>query len=171
MCCGKVTDAKSYQEYSFGYPLEGVEIKIVNDKGETVPEYERREICVKTGVLFKEYCNDLGKTWAALTAEGWFRTGWHWLYGRSRHNLRYRQKIRELEALCHHGDSELLKSLRSDIQDVPWRPSWNSSNEISSQTISCNKPEASERQRDSELLKFRLTIHVRQDNICSRTLS
>ena len=39
-----------------------VEIKIVNDKGETVPEYERREIYVKTGVLFKEYCNDLGKT-------------------------------------------------------------------------------------------------------------
>ena len=74
MCCGKVTDANAYQEYSVGYPLEGVEIKIVNDKGEAVPVYERGEIYVKTGALFKEYCNDLEKTRAALSDDGWFRT-------------------------------------------------------------------------------------------------
>ena len=40
------------------------------------------------------------------------------------------------EVLGRHGDSELLKSFRSDIQDGPWRPSWNYLNDISSLTES-----------------------------------
>ena len=40
------------------------------------------------------------------------------------------------EVSGRHGDSELLKSFRSDIEDGPWRPSWNYLNVISSLTES-----------------------------------
>ena len=74
LCCGKVVDENDFVEYSVGSPQEGVEIRIVNANGETVPIFERGEIYVKCDALFKEYYNDPETTRDAMTTDGWFRT-------------------------------------------------------------------------------------------------
>ena len=69
-----VDKTEDFVEYSIGHPLEGTEVKIVNEHGETVPVNVKGEMYVKNDAMFKEYCNDTAKTRACFTDDGWFRT-------------------------------------------------------------------------------------------------
>ena len=69
-----VDDPEDFQEYSIGYPYQGVEMKVCNDDGEPVPANERGEIYVKSEGMFLGYYNDHEKTKAVFTEDGWFKT-------------------------------------------------------------------------------------------------
>ena len=69
-----VDNAEDYKEYAIGYALPGMELKIVDDSGETVPVGEKGELYVKIGSIFKEYLNDPEKTRACFTEDGWYKT-------------------------------------------------------------------------------------------------
>lgn len=55
-------------------PLPGLEAKVVDDEGNTVPVNTKGEIYVRTPTLFREYIDDPEKTLAAVTPDGWFKT-------------------------------------------------------------------------------------------------
>jgi long-chain acyl-CoA synthetase len=72
-------DSRSFGESklgSVGRPHEGVEVRIVDDDGTTVPVEETGELWVRTPALSGGYAdgNPLGDR---VTADGWFRTGDH----------------------------------------------------------------------------------------------
>ena len=69
-----VQKAEDYEEYAIGYAYPGVELKIVNEKEETVPVGEKGELYVKIDSLFKGYHNDPEKTEACFSDDGWYRT-------------------------------------------------------------------------------------------------
>ena len=69
-----VDNIDEYVEYSIGMPLEGVEMKIVDDNEVTVPVNEKGELFVKNEAMFKEYCNDPILTRQRLTDDGWYKT-------------------------------------------------------------------------------------------------
>ncbi|MET9082192.1 acyl-CoA synthetase [Streptomyces sp. NPDC004237] len=61
-----------------GVPLPGVELRLVEEDGTAIAEYDREtvgEIQVRGPNLFTEYLNRPDATAAAFTADGWFRTG------------------------------------------------------------------------------------------------
>lgn len=61
-----------------GVPLPGVELRLVEEDGTTIPSYDGEtvgEIQVRGPNLFTEYLNRPDATAAAFTADGWFRTG------------------------------------------------------------------------------------------------
>ncbi|MGW7542038.1 acyl-CoA synthetase [Streptomyces sp. NPDC054770] len=61
-----------------GVPLPGVELRLVEDDGTAIAEYDGEsvgEIQVRGPNLFTEYLNRPDATAAAFTADGWFRTG------------------------------------------------------------------------------------------------
>ena len=70
----RVQRADDYQEYSMGYPLPGVELKIVDGDGDPVAVGEKGELLVKVNSLFKCYVNDPEKLNACFTDDGWYRT-------------------------------------------------------------------------------------------------
>ncbi|MCW4354539.1 long-chain fatty acid--CoA ligase [Hoyosella sp. YIM 151337] len=59
---------------SVGLPLDGVEMRVINDDGATLPPGELGEICVRGENVMKGY---LGRPTATAEAfiDGWFRTG------------------------------------------------------------------------------------------------
>ena len=69
-----VDDPDNFQEHSIGYPNKGVQMKIVDDNGETTPANIRGEIYIKSPCMFKGYYNDPEKTRACFTNDGWFKT-------------------------------------------------------------------------------------------------
>ena len=69
-----IEEPDKFQEHSIGYPSKGVEMKIVDENGETVPANTRGEIYVKSPTMFNGYYNDLEKTRACFTEDGWFKT-------------------------------------------------------------------------------------------------
>ena len=69
-----VDNIDDYVEYSIGTPLEGVEMRIVDENEETVPVYEKGELFVKNEAMFKEYCNDPDMTKERITDGGWYKT-------------------------------------------------------------------------------------------------
>ena len=69
-----VQSTEQFHDYSIGRPLQGVEVKIVNENEEIVSIGERGEIFIKTDSLFKGYYNDPEKTKAVMTEDGWYRT-------------------------------------------------------------------------------------------------
>lgn len=58
-----------------GQPLEGVIVRIANEKEEEVLPGEQGEIQVKGPNIFKEYWNKPEATEATFTVDGWFKTG------------------------------------------------------------------------------------------------
>jgi long-chain acyl-CoA synthetase len=60
---------------SIGTPIEGVEMKVVDDDGNDVPEGEIGEIVIRGHNVMKGYWNRPEATAEAITDEGWFRTG------------------------------------------------------------------------------------------------
>ncbi len=58
-----------------GLPLEGVTVRLVDEKNEIVTQGTQGEIQVKGPNIFKEYWNKPQATKDAFTEEGWFKTG------------------------------------------------------------------------------------------------
>jgi malonyl-CoA/methylmalonyl-CoA synthetase len=60
---------------SVGTPLPDVEVRLVDETDEEVPEGEPGEIQVRGPTVFLEYWERPDDTAAAFTPDGWFRTG------------------------------------------------------------------------------------------------
>lgn len=60
---------------SIGTPIEGVEMRVVDDAGRPVPQGEAGEIQVRGHNIMKGYWNLPDATAAAVSPEGWFSTG------------------------------------------------------------------------------------------------
>jgi acyl-CoA synthetase (AMP-forming)/AMP-acid ligase II len=58
-----------------GRPLPGVEVKVVDDAGATLPADQPGELMVRGFNVMKEYFNDAEATSRAIDPEGWLRTG------------------------------------------------------------------------------------------------
>ena len=58
-----------------GFPLPGVEVRIMNDVGEPVPQDATGELHVRGPNVFGAYWKNEPATLAAFTQDGWFRTG------------------------------------------------------------------------------------------------
>ena len=59
---------------SIGTPVEGVQMRLVDDAGQTVPDGEIGEIAIRGHNVMKGYWNKPEATAEAIT-DGWFRTG------------------------------------------------------------------------------------------------
>jgi long-chain acyl-CoA synthetase len=64
-----------YKAGSVGKPVPGAQIKIVDDDGNVLPREQPGEIWVKGPMVMQGYHNLPAETAAALTADGYFRTG------------------------------------------------------------------------------------------------
>jgi long-chain acyl-CoA synthetase len=60
---------------SIGTPIEGVEMKLVDDDGADVPQGEVGEIVIRGHNIMKGYWNRPEATDEAITGDGWFRSG------------------------------------------------------------------------------------------------
>jgi long-chain acyl-CoA synthetase len=60
---------------SIGTPIEGVEMRLIDDDWNTVPEGEIGEIAIRGPNVMKGYWNKPEATAEVMTADGWFRTG------------------------------------------------------------------------------------------------
>jgi long-chain acyl-CoA synthetase len=60
---------------SIGTPIRGVEMKVVDDEGDEVPEGEVGEIVIRGHNVMKRYWNRPDATEEAIDADGWFKTG------------------------------------------------------------------------------------------------
>jgi long-chain acyl-CoA synthetase len=60
---------------SIGTPIEGVEMKVVDEDGEDVPQGEVGEIVIRGHNVMKGYWNRADATAEAIDADGWFKTG------------------------------------------------------------------------------------------------
>jgi long-chain acyl-CoA synthetase len=60
---------------SIGTPIEGVEMRLIDDEGNTVPDGEIGEIAIRGHNVMKGYWNKPEATAEVMTAGGWFRTG------------------------------------------------------------------------------------------------
>lgn len=61
---------------SVGFPLPGVEVRIVNaDSRDVLPDGEIGEMEIRGPNVFKSYWQQPDKTAASFSADGWFRTG------------------------------------------------------------------------------------------------
>ena len=58
-----------------GVPLPGVQVRLVDEAGQPVPDEVAGEIQVKGPTVFGDYWRRPEATAAAFTADGWFRTG------------------------------------------------------------------------------------------------
>jgi fatty-acyl-CoA synthase/long-chain acyl-CoA synthetase len=58
-----------------GYPLAGIEVRIVDDQGNDLSTGERGEVLIRGYNLFDGYYKDPVKTAEALDAEGWYHSG------------------------------------------------------------------------------------------------
>ncbi|WAR14333.1 4CLL6-like protein [Mya arenaria] len=71
-----LTDTDAFPEFCCCPPLlfNGLQVKVVNEEGETVSINTRGELWVKGPVFLKEYFHDPEKTARAVTPDGWFKT-------------------------------------------------------------------------------------------------
>ena len=72
--CNLVDSSHTFIEHSCGKPVPGMEVKIVDNNGETVPVYTRGELYVRTKAMFAGYYNDPVKTREVVTEDGWCKT-------------------------------------------------------------------------------------------------
>lgn len=60
---------------SVGRPIEDVDIRVVDDDGNALPTGAEGEICIRGPNVMKGYLRDEAATRAAISQEGWFKTG------------------------------------------------------------------------------------------------
>ncbi len=58
-----------------GIPLPGAEVKVVGSDGQSLPQGEIGEICIRSIAMMKGYWNRPEETAAVLSPDGWLRTG------------------------------------------------------------------------------------------------
>lgn len=58
-----------------GLPLPGVQVRLVDDSGNVIPNDQPGEIQIKGDNVFKEYWQREKATQEAFTEDGWFKTG------------------------------------------------------------------------------------------------
>lgn len=63
------------QQGTVGTPVEGTEVKVINDAGETLPTGEPGELCVRGPQVMMGYWQRPEATAEVLSEDGWFRTG------------------------------------------------------------------------------------------------
>jgi len=69
-------DADVSREFaSVGTPIDGVDIRIVNEEGMVVPDGVPGELQLRGAVIFSRYHNNNDATQASFTHDGWFRSG------------------------------------------------------------------------------------------------
>ena len=68
-------DAETVKERSVGTLLQGLEVRIVNDRGEEAGQGEVGELWYRGRSVMKGYFRDEAKTAEVLDADGWFRSG------------------------------------------------------------------------------------------------
>jgi long-chain acyl-CoA synthetase len=66
---------KANKPGSIGTPIEGVEMKLVDDDGKEVPEGEIGEIAIRGHNIMKGYYNREDATKEAIDEDGWFKSG------------------------------------------------------------------------------------------------
>jgi acyl-CoA synthetase (AMP-forming)/AMP-acid ligase II len=71
----RADDDPSVISTSTGRPLPEVEVKVVDDAGQTLGAGEAGEILVRGYGIMTGYWRDPAQTQASLTADGWFHTG------------------------------------------------------------------------------------------------
>ncbi|HWV60792.1 MAG TPA: FadD3 family acyl-CoA ligase [Sphingopyxis sp.] len=72
--CGAGDDAATIANTA-GRPLDGIEVRLVDEAGEAVTVGEAGELLVRGPNVMRGYFNDPVATEAAIDAEGWLRTG------------------------------------------------------------------------------------------------
>ena len=60
---------------TIGLPLPDTDVKVVNDEGQTLPQGEAGELCVKGPQVMQGYWNRPDETAKVMMAEGWLKTG------------------------------------------------------------------------------------------------
>lgn len=63
------------KDRSVGKILDGVEVKVVDDEGEEIPDGQIGELMYRSKTIMKGYYKDDAGTKKVLNAEGWFRSG------------------------------------------------------------------------------------------------
>jgi long-chain acyl-CoA synthetase len=58
-----------------GWPIPGIDVVLMNDAGQPVPEGERGEVCIRGPNVMKGYFRDPEQTRQAVDAKGWLHTG------------------------------------------------------------------------------------------------
>jgi thioesterase domain-containing protein/acyl carrier protein len=58
-----------------GLPVDGLEMRITDEDGHSLPDRESGEVQVRGPIVFSRYYKNEEATQAAFTADGWFRTG------------------------------------------------------------------------------------------------
>lgn len=64
-----------FKEGSIGPPAEGVEMKVVDEEGDDLPDGEAGEIVIRSTTVFGGYWNNPGATREVKSEDGWFHTG------------------------------------------------------------------------------------------------
>jgi acyl-CoA synthetase (AMP-forming)/AMP-acid ligase II len=74
--CGNFTENYLAKPTSTGQATKPlVEMEMLDDDGNIMPQGERGEVCIRTIANFNGYWNNPEATAAAFTKDGWFRTG------------------------------------------------------------------------------------------------
>ncbi len=74
--CGNFTENYLAKPESTGQATKPlVEVEMLDDDGNIMPQGERGEVCIRTIANFNGYWNNPEATKAAFTDDGWFRTG------------------------------------------------------------------------------------------------
>lgn len=70
----EVTASDKFEDYSIGFPVPGVELKIVDDEGNIVPRGTTGELYLRRRDRFQGYLNNKQKTKECTTSAGWYKT-------------------------------------------------------------------------------------------------
>ncbi len=69
------TDGVELKTTTIGYPLDGVEAKVVDVEGNIVPTGQTGELCTRGFSNMLGYWEDEEKTAEVITQDRWFHTG------------------------------------------------------------------------------------------------
>ncbi len=114
---------------SVGFPIRGVEMRIVDEHGARLPAGETGELQLRGPMIFSHYHNDEEATRAAFTPDGWLRTGDLGRIEEGRLNLVGRSKDCIIVSGVNYFSQELEATLerlegieRSYVAAFPTRP-------------------------------------------------
>lgn len=68
-------EARTLEAGDIGFPVPGIELRVVDDEGRDIADGERGELWIRGAALMSGYFGDAGATEAAFAPGGWLRTG------------------------------------------------------------------------------------------------